>query len=302
VEHTIETTVNPDGSGVRVEHMEVSENSDVKLEPRQFATMVGVNEGNGWIHSAQVDSDNDTIHTFDRETRMGQLSDWSRLNGTVKIDGTIHATETTAMGYVKLQNVRFYNAVRMRMSTDSEGPTSITYRETFTWDQAVDAVVEFLMKDLDDELVMRFPELSPSERGQVVGFARARFWIAVEKGLLSGDGEEEQILREVAETTLTQSLEIIRMRYPGVEESLLERILEDKLVDFEDNLVLFLEERLPGINLALNSEIVYRLHMPGTVTDNNAHRREDGVLVWEFGPADALYTPIEIFAESRVRR
>jgi hypothetical protein len=40
--------------------------------------------------------------------------------------------------------------------------------------------------------------------------------------------------------------------------------------------------------------------MPGVVTDSNAHKREGSTLIWEFGPADALYTPVEIFAESVV--
>lgn len=302
VEYTIETTVNPDGSGFRAEHMEVGENSEVNLEPRHFQALTHVTGEEGWVHAVDLDSDGDTVHVFDRGTEIPRLSDWSKLNGKVRIEGALRTSASAALGYVTLENVRFHNVVNVRRASDSDGPTTLTYRETFVWDQAVDALVEFLLADLDDALVARFPNLTASERGQVEGFARARLWIAIESGLLSDDADEDQLMDEVVRETLAQSIKIVRVKHPRVTEELLERILTESLVDTDERLEVLLEEHLPGLNIAINSEIIFRLNMPGRVTHSNAHRRDGGTLVWEFGPADALHTPVEIFAESMVAR
>jgi hypothetical protein len=62
----------------------------------------------------------------------------------------------------------------------------------------------------------------------------------------------------------------------------------------------FLEENLPGMVLAGNSEMVIRLNMPGRVIDSNAHERDASTLVWKFSPWDAIMTPVEVYAASRV--
>jgi hypothetical protein len=76
------------------------------------------------------------------------------------------------------------------------------------------------------------------------------------------------------------------------------RLLRQVYDDEEDQLTEFLATRLPGVELAGNTEIVFRLNMPGRVTDSNAHEREGGTLIWKFSPGDAVTAPVEIFAES----
>ncbi len=66
--------------------------------------------------------------------------------------------------------------------------------------------------------------------------------------------------------------------------------------EFED----LLEQKLPGAVLAGNTLLVVRLKMPGRVVDANAHERDDGTLVWEFSPWDAVIVPVEVYAQSRV--
>jgi len=56
------------------------------------------------------------------------------------------------------------------------------------------------------------------------------------------------------------------------------------------------------VELAINSEIVLRLNMPGRVTSSNAHDRDGGTLIWEFAPGDAVTAALEIVAESVVER
>ena len=70
--------------------------------------------------------------------------------------------------------------------------------------------------------------------------------------------------------------------------------------DDQDKLASFITADLPGVELAANSEIIFRLNMPGRVTESNAHDREGTTLIWKFGPGDAVTAPVEIFARSVV--
>lgn len=299
-EYTIETTVNPDGSGLRVERIEASENSDVNVSPETFQALMHTSREDGWSHSEEVDDEGEPIHVFRRRTTMQNLPDWASLTGKVRISGALSSAATRTRGYVHLDEVRFSNELHLSTAADSEGTTSFTFRETFSWDRAVDALIEFLMAELDAELANRFPDMRVGERGQIIGFARARMWIAVEDGLLTEDGDDNRLLGEAVLRTAEQGIKVIRMRYPDAEQELLERVLRDILIDSDDRLVRFLEEETPGLNLALNSEIVFRLNLPGRVTRSNAHKRDNGTLVWEFSPSDAFQGPIEVFAEAEM--
>lgn len=300
IEYTIETTVNPDGTGLRVERMEVGENPDVNVAPENFQALMHTSGAEGWRHSETTDEDGDPVHVFHRRTPVEGLRDWSGLSHRIRISGAVPSAAETTRGYVRLGDVRFYNDLHLRMAADSEGSTTFTFRETFLWERAADALVEVVLGDLDATLAHRFPNLGVTERGEVVGFARARLWTAVEEGLLGEEAEEDRLLDEVVQRTAIQGIKLIRVRHPEATEEQVKQILEDTLVDNDDRLVTFLEEELPGLNLALNSEVIFRLELPGRVLRSNAHTREDGTLIWKFGPADAIHTPVEIFAESRV--
>ena len=300
VEYTIESTVNPDGSGIRVEQMDVSAQDEVEVSPDDFPSLMHAGEEDGWSHTEEVDDDGDTYHRFQRRTVVDDLASWSDLNDRVRISGAILDKAGSQIGYVTLGEVRFRNTVHVRRAADSDGDISFAYRETFTWEKAVDALAEFFMAELEETFVARYPRLSSEEVGQVVGFARARFWVAVDEGLFSGDGDEDQLMSEVAHRTAQQALNIVRLHYPEERSESVTDLLLGILVESDDRLVAFLEDELPGLNIALNSEIIFRLNMPGRVTDSNAHERDGTTLVWEFGPGDALHAPVEIFAESVV--
>jgi hypothetical protein len=302
VEYTIETTVNPDGSGVRTERMEAAEDPDVGVDPESFLEVMYAGEAYGWSHREEVDDDGDAYHVFERRTEVADLPSWSGLNDKIRISGAVRDKAGEKIGYITMGDLRFRNAVHLRRSADSDGNASFAFRETFTWEKAVDAVGELLMKDLEEALVATYPRLSPEERGQIVGFARARYWMAVEDGLFSADGNEDALLSDAAHGTAAQALNIVRMQYPGETLESVDRLLHESVAESDDRFVTFLQEELPGLNVALNSEITFRLNMPGRVTDSNAHHRDGTTLVWEFGPGDALSAPVEIYAESVVGR
>ena len=299
-DYTLETTLNPDGSGVRVERVEVGENEDVEASAADYPMVMHTTAEEGWAHRVEVESDGDTIQVFERRLPVLDLASWARLSERFKIDGTTPAKAGTRLGYVTLGDVRFRNAVRVGRGEVSDGTTTFSYRETFTWTRAVDALVEFFMADLDKALAAKYPLLSQVERGQIVGFARARYWVAVEEGLLGDDSDEEQLLSAAARRTAEQAVKAVRVRYPTEKAEVLERLFTEVLLN--DDRFIALTRELPGLDLAFNAHVEFRLNMPGTVTDSNAHKRVGTTLVWEFGPADALMAPIEIYAESVLER
>lgn len=300
VDYTVETGLRPDGSGQRREVIEAAESDEVEISPSEFQGIMGVGEDEGWSHEV-VEEDDETYHRFRRTTRVADLASWSRLDGTVSIHGVPQGREMPPVGYVQPEEIRFLNEVQVERGTVSDGSTSWTYRETFTWAGAADAIVEFYMMDLDERLRSRYSRLPDHERGQIVGFARARFWVAAEKGLFTGESDEDRLFAEVVDRTVEKGTEIVRLHYPREERAGLEELLREVFLGSDDGLVAFLEEELKGINLGLNMEITFRLDMPGRVTDSNAHERDGATLVWEFSPGDALHAPVKVYAQSVVR-
>lgn len=303
VEYTIDTTVNPDGSGLRREKMDVGENEDVHVSPEDFLDMMYAGADQGWTHHPGVDEKGDSVQVLERRIQIPDLSAWPRLNDRVRIAATPAARAANTVGYVRLGNVRFRNSVEVGTGTLSDGGTSYTYRETFGWEDGVDVIVEFLMTDLDRRLAAKYPALPAYERGEVVGFARACLWAAVNEGYFQAEGsEEERLLTTAIDRTAEQGIKIIRMRYPGESEAFLRDATRQLYSENDEPLEGFLTETVPGLNLALNTEIAFRLRMPGEVISSNAHETDGDVLVWNFGPIDALTVPVEIQARSVVRR
>lgn len=70
-------------------------------------------------------------------------------------------------------------------------------------------------------------------------------------------------------------------------------ILTDE--DCEQTVRLF--EMLPGLSLGLNTNVAFRLTMPGRVTATDAHRRDGHTLEWKFEPLDE---PVEVCAKSEL--
>ena len=237
---------------------------------------------------------------IERQTEVGGLTSWSDLSDRVRIHGSTPARGGSNVGYVRLSTVQFGNTVRVEMGRVSDGSASFTYRETFYWDNVVDALVETFVQSIDRNLARRYPDLSGRERGELTGFVRAQLWGALDDGLLEADGDGEEELRDgVVNRTTEHAVKIVRVSYPGAEEAPIRRMLTDLFEDDSHVVQTFLDETIPGLTLSINTSIQFRLNMPGRVTDSNAHETDGNTLIWEFSPSDAIQTPIEIFAESK---
>jgi hypothetical protein len=301
VDYAITTTLHPDGGGFRDERVEVTKDDELGLTRENFAELMSLTEDRDWVYSVEVDSKGDTTFILQRQTPIRDLGAWSELDDEVTLAAASSANANGRVGYVRLGDVRFRNQVEVDTGTVRDGRRSFTYKETFYWEEVVDAIVEMFMTFLSDELDGMYPNLPERQRGEIVGIARANLWTAFEEGLL--DDWEDRIVYKARDRTTEQAIGIVRTAYPDANDFFLRNLLQKLYMaqdGFEEELEDYLISSLPGINLALNVGIEIRLNMPGTVVNSNHHETDGNVLIWEFGPLDAAVGPVEIFAESVV--
>ena len=301
VEYTIETTLEADGSGVRSERMVVDEieDSDFHVSYSDFTDIMFVTESRGWKHTTEEKGE-DTLHVFERETGVRDLAGWSDLSDGVRIAGARSSDGETNVGYVSLVDVQFRNKVTVEIAQVGEY-TSYTYRESFYWENLYDVLVEYFVETFMVAVNAKYPDLTPEQRGELAGLIRGGLWSAMDQGLLdAGDEKEKELVSAFINRTAPQATKIVRQNYPDIEEETFHSMLRHHYDDEDDELGDFIEQQLPGVLLAGNSEITFRLNMPGRVTASNSHDRDGETLTWEFGPWEAA-TRLEIFAESVVR-
>jgi hypothetical protein len=150
---------------------------------------------------------------------------------------------------------------------------------------------------LDRRLAERYPRLTEAERAGIMGYARARIWVAGEEGLFVGENEDVAIAR-AAERTAEHAIGIVRLRHASASVDDLRGLMAD-LLEMDDELIARLfEETLPGLGLGVNTKVYYRLRLPGRVTTTNAAARDGDTLAWDFSPFDHLLRPLELYAEA----
>jgi len=301
IEYTLDTTLLPDGSGdrgINVEVTDAEDNQDLGLSEQEFRTLMGVPQSDGWSHQVDVDSSGDTTHVFSKNERIGDLASWSRLDGTVRIQGALPARSSASLGYITLGQVRFSNQVLVGTSRKSDGSAAFEYTETFQWEKGVEAVLEIMLQRVEAAVAAEYPTLEARAQGEVLGMARARFQEAVEDGVFDEDDQWDTLWARAIQQTASQALPIVKGSYPRESEEGLRGKIDIFSGELEEELDAVFKETLPGMNLAFNSEITFRLTMPGEVTSTNAHEREGNTLVWEFSPSDALTSPVVLVAES----
>lgn len=297
LDYTFETTVRADGTGVRVQRMELTRNEDLDMSADEVRALTLAAPAGGWRTSTRVDEDGDTVWVVERTRPVQSLSGWSELTRDPLILGTTPDRANKRLGYVRLGDVMFRSSIQVGVSRRSDGTSLVSYRESFLWDQAADAVVEFMIRDLDAFLQERYPRLTESDRSSVVGYARARMRVASEE--LGGDDEDE-VLEAAVDGIAQNALKIVRVRYADVDAQALRTEMAGILTLEDGQAERLFQETLPGLNLGFNTNVVFRLTLPGRVTVTNAHRRDGNTLEWEFSPLDELTGTVEVFAEAEL--
>lgn len=308
VEYRIETTVSEDGGGVRSEEMLVDESGDttISLTPEQFVALLNLGPDRGWSHSSEL-RDGDTVQVFKREKRVADAAGWSALSGDVRIDGALPrpaepgGSATGPNTDVPLPDVRFRNIVEVTTHQEA-GSRVYTYRETFTFDGVIDAIIENRLATFRSAIDDRYRDLDPGVRGELIGLGRAGLRTVVDLGILDTEHPERDDDRiEATVGRITAEAErLLRRHRPTENMDPLVWAMRGLLVEGGEADEEFIERNYPGAHVAANTGIRFRLHMPGNVVSSNAHERDDDALVWEFGPWDAAVLPVEIHAESRL--
>ncbi|HSG81452.1 MAG TPA: hypothetical protein VLC48_04305, partial [Gemmatimonadota bacterium] len=190
LEYRIDTRLNADGSGLRSERLSVSqvEESDLDLSADAFVAIMDLTERDGWTHARELQGD-DTADVFYRERRIRNQPAWSDLTGSVHIAGTTDAGASTQVGYVRLGDVHFRNELKIETGRVSDG-RSFSYRETFYWTDAMDAVVEYFMDQVGRTVRAKYPNLSEQQVGEIVGLTRGQVWGALDQGLLDAGDDD----------------------------------------------------------------------------------------------------------------
>lgn len=298
-EYTIDTTLRADGSGTRTVQVETEEATDLEeygITTDDFLELLRL-DGPEWDHQTIGDPESPD-HRFERTRTLTGLESWSDLNDEIHISGAVRQKARQTIGYVTLGNVRFSNRVLVGRSARSDGTGSHTYQETFFWEDGVDALIEIILTAMEDRVSVAFPDLPRADRGEVLGQARGHLWEAVEDGVLDAGDDEEELWGRAVVKTATRGVRVIQKTYPEAGEQTLQEALNVFEGEGDEAMIDPLVNTLPGLNLAFNSAITFRLTLPGRVVTSNAHDQEGTTLIWEFSPADALTAPVVIQAES----
>ncbi|UCF19681.1 MAG: hypothetical protein JSU87_17485 [Gemmatimonadota bacterium] len=302
VEYTVETTINPDGSGLRSETMEVDENEDVdfKVSADQFRVLMHVDEAAGWKYEKATDDEGKVLHVLRRQTEVGDLTRWSSLDRRIHISAATSGSRGAAVGDPRYSNVAFWNRIEVRHSQSADGKT-FSYRERFYWENLMGVLIDLELERFKRSLTSRFPDLDPELRGELIGLAKGGLWTTAQQGRWDmGEADRARAFQPLSDHLVEEALRLARTQYANADESFFGEAFRDLFVgDVDDEEVgRFLEEKLPGVMLAGNSELVLRLSMPGQILESNAHERDGSTLVWKFSPWDAIVKPVEPYAES----
>lgn len=307
IDYTVETTVRTDGSGRRTEEMVVDEDADedFTITPDQFRALMHISERDGWSHTRET-RDNEKQHVFRRETAIAGLADWTKLDGRIRISGA-----TPQGGDDRHAVVEFRNSVSLESGEDAGGHT-YTFVETFYFAGLANAVLDHQVRRFSEGVESRFPGLDGATRSGLAGLARGGFAAAAEYGLYEKDEDEraEEFSGLVARLA-GQAAGMLRGRKQDQrmaaadapmtpEEASFEELLRSIMIDGSDDDLAFLESELPGARLAGNVALSLRLDLPGEVIESNAEKTDDGTLIWELSPWDAITSPVEVYAVVRL--
>jgi hypothetical protein len=293
----VQTTVSPDGSGQRRMELAVPSedavNEETGLTIDDLQTLYNFTEKDGWSLSKELSS-SEIVCAFKRLSTTDNLAQWSQPRSDINIKG--------AMEGDAYKNVAFRNSVQV-LSEDGPGGTTYKYREKFYWEGLSEALIEDQVACYRDSLKAKYPELSPEKMGELLGLLKGSYWAAVGEGMYEmSDGERAARFRLLVDAVAKQAAKTVREEHPDADEAYLSDMVLKIVVERDERDEKFLEEKLVGATLALLTKLRVRVSLPGEIIASNAASQDGATLEWRLEPGDAVDRPIEIYAESIVRK
>ena len=282
--YVVEVTLNPDGSGSR--HLKLSGDpvldSDLTLD--EFRKLLHLEEAKGWQVRRQTDSDGEKI-TFEGTGQIKNLASWHEQSGDIRIDASLSGPHA---------DVGCQNSVVVEMV---EGPSGgqYTYKETFAWTGLKEFIVAFVSEQFSSAMAETYPFLTSEEiselRGLMAGhLALYRFDIPEDEE----KDQEERVIRSVA----FYAGKLVARDHPDADLLGIQGIAQTVVEDSDGALDDYVGENLPGVELAVFTDVTLKVEMPGAIVDTNAEEIEGRTAVWKIDLLDAVEGPIELYARS----
>lgn len=284
-EYKVETTVRDDGGGRRkmVFTMDPAKDEMLEFDEEGMALLFGIGPHGKWEMQTLADGKK----SFRFENSVDGVDDWSKLDGSISVRGTLEEN-----GYT---GVFFSNTVSLETGR-TPGGSSYTYREGFRWTGLIETVVDFQADAYAKRMKKDFPHLNDEAIAELRGVMAGHLLAGVRFLDIWNDGDgnipliahsvgvaAEAIVKEAGRKVLVEHIYEVARIFVGDEESILEG---------------FLEKNLPGVAFAALTDVKIRLMMPGKVVETNGRILDDGSVEWKMDLLAAVGNEIVFHARS----
>lgn len=277
-----ESVVHADGGGSRTLTLVLDEDAPT-ADPGLY---MGVTTARGWKPTITEETGDDgtlrRLPTHYRQRRVDRLADWAEVSGDLRVLG---AAPGKPHAEVALAN---------RVSVE-RGQTTWTYRETFTWNGALEVLAGVVADRFGAEIAAAYPRLDKAQLAELRGLAAgvctmgARATAGVDGGL------------ELDEDLAVATLVDLARPVIGGDSARLRDIAAAAIEDQPGVIEAFLERELPGYSLAGATTLELSVVLPGRVVETNGQVGDDGKVTWSFQLGDPLVAPRTCWARSEVR-
>lgn len=292
-EYKVETIVREDGGGTRkmIFTMDADQEDMVDLGEEGYARMFGIEPGAGWRMQDREEAPEGSAKsgktTFSFESDVAGVEDWSKLNGSISVRGTLEESDYSG--------VFFTNAVSLETGRTSGG-SSYTYRESFRWNSLIETVIDFQSDAYARKMKEDFAHLNKAAIAELRGIMAGHLLVGVRFLDIWNEGDED--LPAVALSLGKAAETIVRKAGRKVD---IERVYEVARIyvgDEDSTLEEFLEKNLPGVMYAGLTDVKIRLNLPGKVVETNGRIMEDGSVEWKMDLLEAIGKKIVFHARS----
>ena len=171
-QYKVEVTVLDDGSGTRNIKLTAPTigQDDMELSLEEFRTLFSLDEKRGWKMRREVKENDagekENMYIFTLDQKANRITAWQAMSGDLDVRGTL------AEG--PLASVLFHNEIVVERADGD----IITYRETLTWNNLKETVVEMNAAFIADRLAEEYPFISTEDLHSIKSYVAGVISIA----------------------------------------------------------------------------------------------------------------------------